>query len=695
MRQVRHKVRKAATLPARVPALIALLLFPPMLHAGVALTVRIDTLEGPEWRLEGVSGYMILEQNGSRSLQINIDSMTFPPAFGVVRNLVASCPDWEQGTRGFQVRDCVVTLQHPRIGSEPFRLTASRDPEAGLIVSFNQLPVAGGQVSGAFSRHGESWKLDLTGAGLALASLKEALAPWFSDIGLEADGAVEVRGGFSGLDSGLQRFRLDFDGRNLAFSEPSGRYAGEAVAGVVHFEGALKGSSWTVDGDAQWSKGAVYLSPLFLDLGQGGLRQQVRGTWEPRVRILRVTDSRYEHRGVFVATGTGTLRFGPGGVGFRDVRVEVSRAQLPDAYDTYFQPWVIGTALDDLETSGYLDGSLSLDGTVIGARIGMKHVAAEDRQGRFGLRGVDADLKWSSGSPERLSHLEFEEGNLYGIAFGPARLALSSEGGRVHAVDPVTLPVMGGEFRIAALEVAGLGSNQPEWGFDAALTPVSMERVTAALGWPRMRGQLSGMIPDVRYRRGVVAVGGALRIHVFDGDVIVTRLSLEHPLGPVPRVAADVAIRDLDLDALTHHFSFGRIEGRLDGAVMDLELVDWEPVQFDLSLGTPENDDSRHRISQRAVDTISGLGSGVSGAVSGTFLRVFKNFSYAKLGLRCRLRRGVCQMDGIGPAPRGGYYLVKGAGLPRIDVIGYDHDVDWTELVSRLKEATRTAGGTP
>ena len=27
-------------------------------------------------------------------------------------------------------------------------------------------------------------------------------------------------------------------------------------------------------------------------------------------------------------------------------------------------------------------------------------------------------------------------------------------------------------------------------------------------------------------------------------------------------------------------------------------------------------------------------------------------------------------MDGVAPAPNGGYYLVKGRGCPRIDVIG-------------------------
>jgi hypothetical protein len=91
------------------------------------------------------------------------------------------------------------------------------------------------------------------------------------------------------------------------------------------------------------------------------------------------------------------------------------------------------------------------------------------------------------------------------------------------------------------------------------------------------------------------------------------------------------------------------------------------------------------------VDNLSSLGGGVSGVVSGGFLRFFKEFSYGRLGLSCRLENGVCEMNGVAPAQGRGYYIVKGAGLPRIDVIGYAQRVDWTQLVGRLKGITLQA----
>ncbi|NCF80970.1 MAG: C4-dicarboxylate ABC transporter, partial [Proteobacteria bacterium] len=123
---------------------------------------------------------------------------------------------------------------------------------------------------------------------------------------------------------------------------------------------------------------------------------------------------------------------------------------------------------------------------------------------------------------------------------------------------------------------------------------------------------------------------------------------------------------------------------RLQGGVHGLILKDWEPTTFDARFFTPDDDDSRHRISQRAVENLASLG-GAGAVLSSTFLRIFEEFSYRRLGISCRLNNGVCEMDGVAPA-EGGYYIVEGGGLPpRIDVRGFNRRVDWEMLLSRLQ----------
>jgi hypothetical protein len=35
------------------------------------------------------------------------------------------------------------------------------------------------------------------------------------------------------------------------------------------------------------------------------------------------------------------------------------------------------------------------------------------------------------------------------------------------------------------------------------------------------------------------------------------------------------------------------------------------------------------------------------------------------------------------------YFIVKGGGIPAINVMGYNHEVDWNELLSRLKRVIK------
>src|SRR5262249_25190543 len=213
--------------------------------------------------------------------------------------------------------------------------------------------------------------------------------------------------------------------------------------------------------------------------------------------------------------------------------------------------------------------------------------------------------------------------------------------------------------------------------------------LSKAFGWPVLQGQLAGTLPGVTYRDRVLAVQGDLVANVFDGLILGSHLKLTDPWGPWPRLNADVTPRNLDLDLVTHTFSIGSITGRLDGDIHGLELFNWSPVAFDAKLQTTPGDRSRHLLSQRAVTSISsvgGGGGGVAAALQSGILQFFKTFHYDRLGISCQLRDEVCLMSGIEPA-RSGYYLVKGRGLPRIDIIGNSGRVDWTQLVGQISNS--------
>ena len=165
-------------------------------------------------------------------------------------------------------------------------------------------------------------------------------------------------------------------------------------------------------------------------------------------------------------------------------------------------------------------------------------------------------------------------------------------------------------------------------------------------------------------------------------------------------IAADVAGEDAEhrlriyADAyrlrLTEVLDFGSITGRLDGHVHDLRLVDWTPVAFDAEMHSVRRPGVKQRISQRAVQNISSVGdSSFVGSLQGRLIGLFNDFGYARLGISCRLANEVCTMAGLGDSlsSQGGnsFTIVAGAGLPRLDVVGFNRQVDWPTLVERLE----------
>jgi len=100
----------------------------------------------------------------------------------------------------------------------------------------------------------------------------------------------------------------------------------------------------------------------------------------------------------------------------------------------------------------------------------------------------------------------------------------------------------------------------------------------------------------------------------------------------------------------------------------------------------------RQRISQRAVENLTRLGGGgAAAALQRSFLRLFKEFGYADLGLQVRLQGERALLDGVAPA-RQGFYILRGKGLPRVDIIGYNREVDWQDFVTRVQEAVQRGG---
>ncbi len=187
----------------------------------------------------------------------------------------------------------------------------------------------------------------------------------------------------------------------------------------------------------------------------------------------------------------------------------------------------------------------------------------------------------------------------------------------------------------------------------------------------------------------MLAVEGQIEFKVFAGQIVLSGLRIERPFGVLPSLAADLEARDLDLQQLTHTFSFGGISGRMSGFVHELRMLDWQPVAFDAWFGTPEQEAGSHKISRQAVNHLTTIGGGgATAALSGPVLKLFNNFSYKRLGLGCRLQNNICEVRGLDD-DASSVLIMEGAGVPKIMIRAFNRQMDFPTLVAGLTAASQ------
>jgi hypothetical protein len=496
------------------------------------------------------------------------------------------------------------------------------------------------------------------------------------------DGAVDI----DAPDKGPLRIDSDLALSGVAVETPDGSMAASGVGGRLKVGYTSQGKRDSVDVDFTAHGGELLFDRFYAKLPSSDVRVQVLMQREGAApwRLPRI---RWQDPGVLEAEGEGLLdaQAQP-----RDLQLRLALPNLALARDRYLSGFLAPAGFPDLVLTGSATGTVRVAGGVpesLDARLANVNVA--DPKARFTLAGFGGELRWNAGAEAQASELRWDSGALFGIGLGAARFAFTSSNRELRLAQAASIEALGGKLRLDALRgQAPQGEAGARFQFGLGVEDLDLASLSQRLGWPPFTGTISGRIPSARFQDDRLDIDGGLQMHLFGGNVELSELAMERPFGSAPTLTGNVAIEDVDLEQITKVTGFGTITGRLDGRIRDLRLVNWSPVAFDARLQTDPAWKGKQRISQRAVKDISNVGgSGIAGGLQAKALAIFDDFGYERIGMACQLRDNVCTMDGVGPAGNG-YIIVAGAGLPRIQVVGFQRRVDWPTLVARLESAT-------
>lgn len=669
----------------RILISLVFILIIPVANALDAMSLNVGALNSKNRRLEGVNIALTDLAQSPQKLTLTINQLSLPKPFNDLNLVNIRCTSFTWHNKELFCKQGRTEIRSKRwqSPSSNFSFLVSENHTSFKLTG---LQLAGGTFAVDGEERGNQWQLQVNAKAVDGKLIQKLLQ--IKSFELKA-GKTSFKLDASGSHALLKKFSLNTRLDGLTVQTKDGRFATESLTLKTHLNAQNHKGEWRWQNHSSLIDGALYVEPLYLEAGKQSINWDAQGDWDKSSKRIEIKSADYNHSLAANLSGNAIVHY-KDGIKIEKADLSLRSDDLQILSSVYLKPFFEQTALQGVSLAGNLKADFSMvrqSLTALAATV--NNLEIKDAAGRAGVRGGVGTINWSvDESFDKSSDFSWQQLNVRTLPIGPARLLFLSRANSFKVLEKTRLPFLGGTIAINQFSWQAKKQKNPEIYFEGNLSNVSLEQLSLALNWTPLSGTISGNIPGVDYRNKTLRLGGELIIKVFDGEVKISNLASSVLFTDVSRFYSDVEIDNLDLDQLTGKFKFGGITGKLSGFVKGLTMENWHPVTFFAWLGTPDDDDSTHRISQKAVKSIASIGGGgAADILSRSFLSLFETFGYDKLGLGCYLHEGICQLMGVEATPQG-YAIITGGGLPRIDVISYNPQVDWDVLMERLSRIT-------
>ena len=661
----------------------------------------VESIAAASWRIDGLTFELQLSESGLAATT-RIASIHLLESGERFDDIIVGCERVALSNIAISCPAATFTATLPAIGQQTLHGSFIHTTAGGSTdVVLTNVAIAGGTARVEIHASGDDLDVRFASERLQLDGLFEVANALGVDLReYTASGNTAMTGRLRVLANGSTHTELVTDFSAASIANESGTIATDKLGGQLELDLETDGDDVRFDLRLLSNSGEAYLEPVYANFSEHALVLHAENVSSNDLLTFTVASFELEQESLVHLNGEATISLAQDDHSPTRLSgaIEITNTAVNTVYTSLLQVAMAGTALGDLQTAGTVSGAVVIDdNTLSSARLSLVDLVLDDRQGRFAVYGLNGEIDWpgAAGEVASASMLRWDNGLAYSIALGAATAEFRLGDDDIVLLAPLRLPTMGGALLLKTLEMHDYRTPAARGILDAELEPIQIGQLAGAFGWPAFSGTLSGRLPLLQLADEAATIGGTLSARAFDGDIELSKLRIEQPFGLVPRLYGEVQLRNLDLQLITEAFSFGLIQGRLSGDVTGLHMENWSPVAMGMHFYTPKGDKSQRRISQRAVEDLASVGGGGAAAILSTgMLRFFEVFAYQRIGLRCVLGDGICVMSGAGDGPNGqGFYIVKGSGLPRIDVVGFRDQVSWARLVRQLVAISNS--GTP
>ena len=666
-------------------------LWPQLTNAAEKITLSVDQITFNDWQIEQASVALSGFNNNTQQFSLSSKKLTLPEPLSALKLVDISCQSFQWGQDKIICQQGRARLNAPFVKPLPFEFSFSVSENKSQL-TIKDILWGGGKVSLIAKEHKGLWNVSIDAQKLFIKPLEKEIKKHWASLDSIGQGILSLDAKMTGSKQGVQTLVLNTVFKKLSLQAEQGNMATEALDATIALQATKKKKGWQWSHQHTIKQGELYKAPVYLNVKkEEGFKGKSKGVWLEHGGGI-IDNASLSMPKIAAISLKGKVKSSPQ-LALDKLTVKADIQDFEYLSTHYLLPSTEGTALEGIAFKGKFSAEVNLVGTTINnVSSQFKHLSIDDNKKKRGrIEGAEGSLNWSA-EPNYTepSDIAWDHLMIRKLPFEKAALDLLLSNQKILLLKGSSIPLLEGFFNIKEFTWQGHEGTEPTIYFEGGIDHVSLERLSAALDLPVLSGQLSGNIPRVEYKDKVLKVKSELQVNVFDGVVSINNLASSGLFSDTPKFYMDMKMEQLDLYAITQKVQMGAIEGRVSGFINNLYLENWQPVTFYAWIGTPEDDDSRHRISQKAVENIASIGGGgAADVISKGFLRFFDTFRYDRLGFGCYLYEGVCQSMGVGAAEQG-YYIVKGGGLPRIDIVAYNPRVDWKVLIQRLARLSNT-----